>query len=167
MIRITISIILFICVSVGNAQFPKLCEGTWEGTMELWSGGKVNSTIGIKLYVAPVKGEQVKWIWNTSYYVDGKEDTTFAKNYYMVERDAATGRYVMDEGNGIMLDCHTYGNKLYSIFTVKKEILTAVYELKGDELIFEVTAGTRLKGKQMGVTSYTTDYVQRAVFKKV
>ena len=78
-----------------------------------------------------------KWIWKTSYF--GKDNSEpIIKDYTLVERDSLSGTYVIDEGDGIELLNYVFGDKMFCVFSYKRTLLTASYELVGDKLIFEV-----------------------------
>ena len=147
-------------------SFPQRCEGTWTGNMEIWSNGKLINSVDVKLEIYPLQGEEKQWTWKTSYYINEVQDTAHAKDYIMIEKDAETGLYLLDEGDGIVLTCYAFSDKLYSTFLVDRAMLTGNYELRGEQLIFEVTSGQKLKGKKQDVLSYSTSVVQRVVFTK-
>ncbi|HRF39832.1 MAG TPA: hypothetical protein PK198_13660, partial [Saprospiraceae bacterium] len=67
---------------------------------------------------------------------------------------------------GIELSDYLFGNKLYSIFETEGILLTASYELRDGELIFEVTSGKRAENSTTGVQSHPVSSVQRAVLKR-
>ena len=58
------------------------------------------------------------------------------------------------------------GDRLLSTFEVKGILLTANYELRGNELIFEVTSGKKDSETGGGVTNYSVNALQRVVLKK-
>ena len=89
------------------------------------------------------------------------------KDYKLVLKDEQTGTYVTDEGNGIELSDYLFGNKLYSVFETQGILLTSSYELRADELIFEVTSGKKLEeGTGSGVGLFSVLNVQRVILRK-
>jgi hypothetical protein len=53
------------------------------------------------------------------------------------------------------------GNKLYSIFETQGVMLTASYELRGEQMIYEVTSGKKETVTHPQVTTFGTTSVQR------
>ena len=61
-------------------------------------------------------------------------------------------------------------NKMYLLFETEGIYLTAVYELRGDELLFEVTSSRKLATGQYAnnqVSNFILDATQSVVFRKV
>jgi len=101
--------------------------------------------------------------WKTEYQSATRPMT---KDYTLRVSDASKGVFITDEGEGTLLMDYQFGNKLYSVFEVDGILLTATYELRGRELIFEVTSGKKLSNPTNGVSSYSVDNVQRVVYRK-
>lgn len=66
---------------------------------------------------------------------------------------------------GIELINYLHADKLYNVFETAGVMLTASYELRGKELIFEVSSGRKLEEKQ-GIVNYSVPNLQRAVLKR-
>lgn len=88
------------------------------------------------------------------------------KDYILRLPDPTKNKYITDEGDGVELTDYLYGNKLYSIFETHEVFLTSTYELIGNELIFEVTSGKMEPITSSEIKTYSTDNLQRVVFKK-
>jgi hypothetical protein len=88
------------------------------------------------------------------------------KDYILRLPDPTKNKYITDEGDGVELTDYLYGSKLYSIFETHEVFLTSTYELYGKELIFEVTSGKKESGMHPEINTYSTDNLQRVVFKK-
>jgi hypothetical protein len=56
--------------------------------------------------------------------------------------------------------------KLYSVFDTLGVMLTSSYELKDNQLIFEVTSGKKIE-ENKEVINYSVLNLQRVIFKKV
>jgi len=56
---------------------------------------------------------------------------------------------------------------MLSTFEIKGALLTANYEIRGDELIFEVTSNKKDAETGGGVTNYAVNTLQRAVLERV
>ncbi|MCA4896292.1 MAG: hypothetical protein ING84_14935 [Cytophagales bacterium] len=83
------------------------------------------------------------------------------KDYKLKLKDGDRNLYVTDEGEGLELTDYLVGNKLYSIFETQGVMLTASYELRGEEMIFEVTSGKKATVTHPQVTTFGTTSVQR------
>ena len=128
----------------------------------MYSRGILKDSVKVVLTVA--KGSQPnEWTWKTEYL---SEKFPMTKDYVLRLKDAETNIYVTDEKNGIELMDYLFGNKLYSIFETQEIFLTSSYELRGKELIFEVTSGKKTGAVVQSVTNYSVDNLQRVVFKK-
>jgi len=167
-IKSTTLFFLFLALNfsfLGYSQsFPVKCEGIWKGTMYIWSRGSVADSVEVKLTVMKHAEIANRWIWKTEYL---SESMPIIKDYQLVERDSLRGLYGTDEGDGIELKNYLFGNKLYSAFDVDGIMLTSSYELFGNNLIFEVTSGYKIKGKKKDVDSFSFEVLQRVVFTRI
>lgn len=85
------------------------------------------------------------------------------KDYVLRVKDRTKKVFVTDEGGGLELTDYQTGNKLYSVFETGGILLTANYELRGGELVFEVTSGKKEPAQHPGVANYAVSAVQRIV----
>lgn len=161
---ITAFSLIGLVTSVFAQSFPERCEGTWKGTMYIWSKGILRDSVGIVFTVNPLQGEVLSWNWKTQYL---SEIMPMTKNYTLIQSQNQENEFLMDEGDGVVLTNYVFENKMYSLFKVKNNWLTACYELRDDQLIFEVTSGEVSKVSSKGVTNYSFDFLQRVVLKKV
>lgn len=161
-----ICLIFFLsCFSTNlNAQsnFANRCEGKWEGVMYIYGKGQLRDSVRVQLIVQKSLLPDT-WIWKTNYL---SKTTPVEKNYKLVLVDAATQKYLTDEGDGVELWDYYFNNKLYSVFETHDVMLTSSYELQGNQLIFEVTSGRKLEEKKE-VTPYSVMNLQKVVFNKV
>jgi hypothetical protein len=145
-----------------QAPFIKKCLGTWQGTMHIYGQGQLRDTVAVRLTVAAT-ADTAAWTWRTE-YLSAKMPMT--KDYVLRTKDAAKGIYITDEGGGLELYDYLYNDKLYCVFETGGIMLTSSYEIRGDELIFEVTSGKKLSADHSEVTNYSTGNLQRVIFKK-
>lgn len=160
-----ISLLLFlsiISISSVNAQasFGKACLGTWKGMMRMYQRGQLKDSVRIQLTVAETPDPKV-WVWKTEYL---STQHPVVKNYTLKLIDENTGQYAIDEDDGTLLPHYRFDTKLFSIFETEGITLTSSYELRGEELIFEVTSGK--KGKAEAVTTFSVDHLQKALLKR-
>ncbi|TCI95013.1 hypothetical protein [Tenacibaculum sp. M341] len=144
-----------------EAIFPEKCLGVWEGIMQIYGNNKLLDNVNVKFTVAKtdITG---KYVWKTEYLSPKR---TIVKDYKLIINDLETGRYVLDEENGIKLMTYNVGDKLYSSFKVKDTHLTASTEFLGDKLIFEVTSGKEIS-KENDIAGFSVTNVQRVVLRK-
>ncbi len=141
--------------------FPDRIAGTWEGMMILYKDGSARDSVRIRFTVA--KGVAPgTWSWKTEYL---SKTLPMTKDYTLKVRDADKQTFVTDEGNGIELQDHLFGDKLYCVFETHDVLLTSSYELRGEALIFEVTSGKKLPGGAE-VINYSMPNLQRAVLRR-
>jgi hypothetical protein len=88
------------------------------------------------------------------------------KDYIPRLKDVAQNRYMTDEGGGVELQDYLFRNKLYCVFETGGVLLTSTYELKENELIFEVMAGKKIVDEKNEIINYSVDNLQRVVFKR-
>ncbi|WP_206445595.1 hypothetical protein [Spirosoma sordidisoli] len=153
---------LFFRLPSVQAQLPTQWHGTWAGTMHIYRQQALVDSVPVRLTIKPSDKPGVL-TWRTD-YLSPKQPMT--KDYTLVTKDAAKGIYITDEGGGTVLTNYLFGNKLFNVFEVQGILLTATYELRGNELIFEVTSGKKLADPANGVSSYAVDNLQRVVFRK-
>lgn len=142
--------------------FPNRCLGQWQGTMHIYFAGQLRDSVPVRFTVAPI--DSVSWTWRMEYL---SEKLPMTKDYILKIKDKQRQVYVTDEGDGIELTDYLFGNKLYSIFETGGILLTASYELRGEELIFEVTSGKKSDSPAADVQSHPVSSVQRAVLRRI
>ncbi len=148
--------------SAAQPLFPDRCAGVWEGMMHIYADGALRDSVKVRFTVAPREADA--WTWKMEYL---SEKMPMTKDYVLRLKDKERQVYVTDEGEGIELRDHLYGNKLYSVFETEGILLTASYELAGAALVFEVTACRKMDATDSPVQSYSVGSVQRAVMKKM
>mgnify|MGYP006961380658 FL=1 len=129
--------------------------------MHIYFAGQLRDSVPIRFTVTPI--DSISWTWRTEYL---SKKLPMTKDYVLRIKDKQRQMYVTDEGDGIELSDYLFGNKLYSIFETEGILLTASYELRDGELIFEVTSGKRANNSTTGVQSHPVSSVQRAVLKR-
>lgn len=160
-----ISFILTLIVTINTSaqsKFGERCLGSWEGMMHIYSRGALKDSVLVRLTVEKTNTSNA-WTWRSD-YLSARMPMT--KDYILRLPDPTKNKYITDEGDGVELTDYLYGNKLYSIFETHEVFLTSTYELIGNELIFEVTSGKMEPTTSSEIKTYSTDNLQRVVFKK-
>lgn len=141
-------------------SFPDQVTGTWTGVMHMYKDGQKRDSVTIRFTVRASSPNA--WSWKTEYLSDKMPMT---KDYTLKLVNEATKTYALDEGDGVVLNDYLFGNKLYSVFETHEVMLTSSYELRGDELIFEVTSGKKVAGSK-DISNYSVQHLQRAVLRR-
>jgi hypothetical protein len=158
---LSLGLIFITFVEISAQSFPDRLAGTWTGVMVIFKDGKVRDSVNVRF---SVKGSTTPntWSWKTEYL---SEKMPMTKDYTLKLSNEASQTYALDEGGGVVLYDYLFGNKLYCVFETEQIMLTSSYELRGAELIFEVTSGRKIEGGT-GVTNYTVQHLQRAVLRR-
>ena len=144
-------------------DFVTQCEGVWTGTMDIYSNGTlVSDGPKVTFTVAPILKDS-SWTWRTDY--DSQKYGIISKDYILKSKDSKNGHYILDEGDGIILDYQVSGSKMYSVFEVEDIVLAGTYELRNDQLIFEVYSSPKSKDSTE-VMSHRVQNVQRVALSR-
>jgi hypothetical protein len=144
--------------------------GRWTGQLEIFKGQSLTQRVPMQAIHQPTDTLGVyRWV-----LIYGADTLKGARNYTLRTVDQASGHYVIDEGDGIMLDSYVHDNKMFSSFMVMENSLITTYERQGDELIFEVIFGKSQAVRTSGgsseqvpeVKSYPISSYQRGVLRK-
>ena len=150
-------------------NFPDDYFGIYTGTLEI-SNKKGNSTYPMEFHLQPTDSIG-KYEYKLVY---GAGDDRQERPYSLIAKDQATGSYIVDENNGIILHDKVIGNRMYALFEVGGNLLTTFITFEKDHMIFEI-AVTNTAEKQRSYTddeekteviSYPITTVQRAVLQK-
>jgi hypothetical protein len=149
-------------------ELPPEWFGDWSGTLIIPSA-KVRQEVPMELHIHPIKGEQV-YQWQIVY---GSGDKKNVRNYKLLPQSDKPGTFVLDEVNGILLDCRLMGNVMFSQFKVGDVLLTTREELRDGKLFSEIITSrfsspriTGDKGKETEVHSYPLQSIQYATLTK-
>lgn len=135
--------------------------GYWEGDLYIYSKGEIKDTVPSILTITKTDNPDV-FIWKTVYKAPDKD---IVKDYKMIAQDSIPNMYILDEGDGIELEVYKFGNKLYSVFEVQGNLLTSLYELKDNKLIFEIISGTKIDETE-GLTNYSVSFMQKVSYRR-
>jgi hypothetical protein len=152
----------FISVSTfTQSQILKDWHGHWEGIMYIYGKGALRDSVPVVLTVATINDSTL--VWRTEYKSSSQP---MVKDYKMKLIDSARGIYGTDEGNGLVLTNYLIDKSLYSVFEVQGILLTAIYRLEGDQILFEVTSGKRDTVEMEGVRNYSVSTIQKVHLKR-
>jgi hypothetical protein len=142
-----------------TVPFPQRCEGTWNGNLTILKKGIPTDTVPVKLSVAPIPHTN-RHTWKTEYL---SEKYPVVKNYEMVPSDSMPHTFILDEKNDIYLYLFQTNNKLHGQFSVNGNMLYSTYELRGEQLYFEIATFQPLNNTK-GVENYQLINLQKAIF---
>ena len=142
-----------------SGNFGKECIGTWKGMMHMYSQGRLRDSIPVILEVTQQNDSVFGWKME---YLSEKMPIT--KPYRLIYK--GNNVYQTDEGEEILLDGYLFDKRLIFVFQVENILLTSAYELRKDELYFEVTSATKEKS-DAEVQSYQVGFLQNVLFKRV
>lgn len=171
--KVLIVILLLFQFSFGqesnNESFPESYYGIYKGELQIY-GGNVAKTFPMEFHLLPSDSTGVyKYM-----LVYGSGDVAEYRKYTLIEKDKEHGIYLLDELNGIQLDCRVVNNKMYFLFQVNDSLLTTFVTFEKEHLYFEIIA-TDMKNKNISggqdeetpeVFSYPIGVVQKAMLIK-
>lgn len=107
--------------------------GHWKGKLQWMVAGKPTKEFTMQLIVvsADTAGQ---YTWQIIY---GDSATQDNRPYLLKPVDTATGHWVIDEKDGIVLDSYIHGNSLHGAFTVMGNTIVDNYTVRGDEMNVE------------------------------
>ncbi len=157
----TLLILLSQSAIAQSSNFGKECLGTWKGTMHMYSQGKLRDSIAVILEVKQQNDSVFGWKMD---YLSEKMPVT--KDYRLIYK--GRNHYQTDEGDGILLDGYLFNKQLFFVFQVKNIFMTSSYELRKDELYFEVTSSSKEESESdPEIQSYQVGFLQNVLFKRV
>lgn len=156
MIRSLFTLVFYSCIlasSLAQSYGPKIADqshfpadwvGRWEGTLHIQFAGVQPRMVSMALEILPI--DSTNWQWHLIYIVEGQEDR---RPYVLQPEQVRSGRWRIDEKNGIILGARLLGQTLFSHFEVDNQMLMARYSKEGDQIRFEIT-GSSLKPNKTG-----------------
>jgi len=157
-----------------DIEFPEDVLGYWKGELEIFRDTGLVQQIPMAILIEETLDNEM-YIWEITYNPGKEEDK---RPYLLIVKNKERGHYQVDEDNGIILDAFLLDNKLFSTFEVGKSMLTTVNTFIGDEMVFEVIAGSADPINTTGdmkvgehsippVYSFSTATYQRAILKRI
>lgn len=121
--RYLLFLLLFTVVE-GYAQssFPKSHLGVWQGTLQITPTGTPRTQeVPMRIVLDSIRGITNRFTFTIQY---GQQSPRL---YELVTVDAATGKYQIDEKDGIVLDASKIGDQLATQFSVENNLITTIY----------------------------------------
>lgn len=130
-------------------SFPRSWVGDWQGSLHIQGGSNDGEVVPMKLSIAPRGPECYSW---TIQYGDQP-----ARPYELQTIDAASGHYLVDEKNGILIDSFLSGDSLVSQFEVNSKRITARYRQTGERLVVEMETFSSQPLRRSGAGNFLVD----------
>ncbi len=172
-----ITFVLFLCISLislaqdsKSIQFPEDYFGKYQGTLN------ITSKRGIQKIPMEFHLSKTDSIEHTACLRPiGEGEKKQVRNYFLVEKDAENGNFMIDEDNGIFINAKVVENKLFCLFEVEQSLLTTFITFEKDHLLFEIVYSNTEKKELSGgqndsipkVTSYPPLVIQKAKLLKL
>jgi len=161
LLKTSLSLLVLIYMTQIVAQennFVVKCEGNWKGKMDYYMQGNLIDQVDVTMSIKLINDSSKTWNWFTMYHLP---DNEISKMYQLILINDVRGHYIMDEGDGVILDCFVFGNKMYSVFEVENNLLCAVYEIFPDKLVFEIISAKVPETQNKNPSNYSVDVYQR------
>lgn len=131
----TLLLVTVTLVTTAQSGFPRTFTGHWKGEV-LWyrPAEKAPRKFAMQLVVQPADTPG-HYTWQITYGDKGEDN----RPYLLKPVDTATGHWVVDERNGIVLDSYWLGNKLTSVFSLDKVTIASTHVVAGDQMTIEFT----------------------------
>lgn len=137
-----------------STRLPQEFIGTWKGTLQWLVAGKAPVTYSTRLTIHPADTAG-QYTWTIAYGDDGKDN----RPYLLKPVDPALGHWVVDEGDGIVLDSYIHGNSIHGAFTVGEATLVDNYKVEGDKMFVEFFTIKLKEKKTSGKGTADTPFV--------
>ena len=156
---------------IGNSvtDFPGGWLGKWTGKLLIYGEGEPKE-VYMELNIKDAEDAN-HWKWTIIY---GRGEFGQTRAYELILVDSVKGKFKMDEKNSIILDMTYRNNSFFSTFEVEKNLVTAIYTLIDNKIIFEIISSdmknplvTGNEGEEVStVFSYPVTVVQKAELNK-
>ncbi len=114
--------------AAAEPAFPRSWSGRWRGPSSVFAPGRPPVQFTMELHVGPTDRPD-RHTWTIVY--DGAAGRQ-ERPYELVVRDAAEGRYAIDEKQSIVIESTLLDGALYSQFVVMGNRISAVYRRGSD-----------------------------------
>ena len=151
-------------------EFPADWKGIWKGELHWYSGNeKVPKSIPMELHILPTDSAN-QYSWKLVYGTPTED----SRPYTLKLKDSASGHWLIDENNGIVLDVYLLGNKLTAAFSVQTSTIINNYWMEKDKLHVEfysmAVKPVAITGKGTSdspiVNSYQVKFYQKAILSR-
>ena len=167
--RITLRLLISIIAAFGSdycfAQnsFLQDWKGTYEGTMQVYGRGKLQAELPVDLIIAEIPNSN-RLTWKMTYY---EPFGIMVKDYQMIPPSDGSNRFVLDELDGVTLDCFAYGNSISSCFQVEGLTICDTYIKQGESIYMELFGGKYRDESVAEIKSLDIQFLQTVNLQKM
>lgn len=163
--KIVISIIAALCSDYCFAQNTSLqdWQGTYEGIMQVYGRGKLQTELPVDLVIEEISNSN-RFSWKMTYY---EPFGILVKDYQMILPTDQSNRFILDEMDGITLDCFAYGNSISSCFQVEGLTLCNTYIKQEENIYMELFGGKYRDESAAEVKSLDIQFLQTVNLQKM
>lgn len=164
---------LSLCLIIIAAQCSDYCfaqnsnlqdwKGLYEGSMQIFSNGKLQTEMPVDLLIAETSNSN-RLTWKMTYY---EPIGILVKDYQMIIPTDNSNHFILDELDGITLDCYAYGNSISSCFETEGLTICDTYIKQGNSIYMELFGGVYPKEKASEIKSLEIKFHQTANFQKM
>jgi hypothetical protein len=140
--------------------------GCFRGALRIVDRAGAERTVAMGLDVLPVADAPGEFTWRLRY---GDGAAAQVRDYRLQVVDAATGRYAVDERNGIVLSIRRIDDELVSLFAAGDQLLAVRYRAVPAGIAFALEACALAGGEPtgQGVRTFVEFGCQRAILRHV
>ncbi len=175
--KTSLSILFFLFLGISSlfsqSNFPADWSGEWAGTLHIIQAKGTVQELPMELHILPLDSTG-RYTWTIIY---GEDKVAGRRPYELLPLDPGKGLYAIDEKNSIRMEGYLLGGSFYQWFEVEGSLLLTTTALQGDELLWEIVAGSiepvsvtggeTVEGEEVPpVKTFPITVVQRARLKK-
>lgn len=138
-------------------------KGLYEGTMQIYSGGKLQTELPVDLLITEIPNSS-RLTWKMTYY---EPTGILVKDYQMIPPPDNSNHCILDELDGITLDCYIYGNSISSCFETEGLTICDTYIKQGNFIYMELFGGIYPKEGSPEIKSLEVKFLQTVNLKKM
>lgn len=117
----------------------------------------------VDLLIAEVPNNN-RLTWKMTYY---EPTGVLVKDYQMIIPTDNSNHYILDELDGITLDCYLFGNSISSCFETEGLTICDTYNKQGETIYMELFGGVYLQNESQEIKSLVITFLQTANLKKL
>ena len=169
---IKVVLLLLITFQTNGQVIPSEWEGTWSGTVNIWSYNKKTDSFPMSLEITPKDS-----VWNFVIFYKKDPNKPDKRQYELIIIDPSKYHLAIDEKNSIILDSYFNDNCLYTIFGGMGSDLQTRICMNKETLEYEITSSLsqpiRISGNEViandtipEISSYNLYHIMKAKLKK-
>lgn len=147
---------------------PAEWHGVWKGRCVSEDATGRTQEFAMELHIRPIAEGKLAW-----QIVYGEGERRQVRPYELHVDPARPGKLVMDEKNGILLDCQRFGSILQCQFQVDKNLIVSRDELTSEGIRVEITTfdaaaprATSANAGRFQVRSFPAKAIQRGLLRR-